>query len=175
MVNFSIWISDCDYHSPPLFDLFISSDACICSTMAFPTLANFDHDVVSVCINFPSNSKGHAPFHWLFVCWEMFHARVFLNLVLLLQLLVHFVSWFSFESGPNYIPVVVLKKCESELSYILAWYVYIIFPKESCFSDCWKVSYRWCLYLWRLGIDIWKNSYHLLVFSLWLVKSLKNL
>ena len=48
-------------HSPALLDLFISSDACICSTMAFPTLGNSDHVVaVSVSIDFPINSKQYA-------------------------------------------------------------------------------------------------------------------
>ena len=31
--------------------------------MTFPPLGNSDHVVVSVSINFPSNSKGDAPFH----------------------------------------------------------------------------------------------------------------
>ena len=45
----------------------------------------------------------------------------------------------SKASGPDCIPVVVLKNCESELSYILAE----LFNKcyiESYFLDCWKVS-----------------------------------
>ena len=45
----------------------------------------------------------------------------------------------SKASGPDCIPMVVLKNCESELSYILAE----LFNKclqESCFPDCWKVS-----------------------------------
>ena len=41
----------------------------------------------------------------------------------------------SNASGPDCIPVVVLKNCEPELSYILAELL-----KESCFPDCWKVS-----------------------------------
>ena len=36
MVNFRTWIPDCDSHDPALLDLFISSDASTCSTMAFP-------------------------------------------------------------------------------------------------------------------------------------------
>ena len=36
MVNFPTRIPDCDSHSPALLDLFISSDASICSSMAFP-------------------------------------------------------------------------------------------------------------------------------------------
>ena len=41
---------------------FFSSDASICSTMAFPPLGNSDHVVVSVSIDFPTNSKQDAPF-----------------------------------------------------------------------------------------------------------------
>ena len=43
MVNFPTRIPDCDSHSPALLDLFISSDASICSTMVFPPLGNSDH------------------------------------------------------------------------------------------------------------------------------------
>ena len=63
MVNFPTQIPDCDSHSPPLLDLFLSSDAIICSTMAFPPLGNSDHVVVSVSIDFPTNSQQDAPFH----------------------------------------------------------------------------------------------------------------
>ena len=45
----------------------------------------------------------------------------------------------SKASGPDCIPVVVLKNCEPELSYILAK-LFNICLKESCFPDCWKVS-----------------------------------
>ena len=54
--------ADCDSHSPALLDLFISSDASICSTMAFPPLQNSYH-VVSVSIDFPSNSQRDAQCH----------------------------------------------------------------------------------------------------------------
>ena len=60
MVNFPTWIPDCDSHIPDLLDLFISSDASICSTMAFPPLENSDHVVVSVSIDFPTNSQWDA-------------------------------------------------------------------------------------------------------------------
>ena len=62
MTNFPTWIPDCGSHSPALLDLFISSDASTCSTMAFPPLGNFDR-VVSVSIDFPSNSPWVVPFH----------------------------------------------------------------------------------------------------------------
>ena len=63
MVNFPTGIPDCDPHSPALLDFFLSSDASICSTMAFPSLGNSDHVVVSVSIDFPSNSQRDAPFY----------------------------------------------------------------------------------------------------------------
>ena len=55
VVNFPTRIPDCDSHSPALLDLFISSDASICSTIASLPLGNSDHAVVSVSIDFPSN------------------------------------------------------------------------------------------------------------------------
>ena len=45
----------------------------------------------------------------------------------------------SKASGPDCIPVMVLKNCEPELSYILAE-LFNMCLKESCFPDCWKVS-----------------------------------
>ena len=63
MVNFPTPILDCDSHSPALLDLFLSSDASICSTMAYPPLGNSDHVVVSVSSDFPTNSQLDAPFH----------------------------------------------------------------------------------------------------------------
>ena len=45
----------------------------------------------------------------------------------------------SKASGPDCIPVVVLKNCEPELSYILSE-LFNKCLKESCFPDCWKVS-----------------------------------
>ena len=63
LVNFPTQTWDCDFHSLVLLDLFLSSDAGICSTMAFPPLGNSDHVVVSVSIDFPSNSQWDTPFH----------------------------------------------------------------------------------------------------------------
>ena len=45
---------------------------------------------------------------------------------------------FSKASGPDCIPVVVLKNCEPEFSYILAE-LFNKYLKESCFPHCWKV------------------------------------
>ena len=63
MVDFPTWIADCDSHSPAFLGLFISSDAGICSTMAFPPLGNSNHVVVSISTDFPSNSQQDAMFH----------------------------------------------------------------------------------------------------------------
>ena len=63
MVNFHTRIPDCDSHNPALLDSFLTSDAIICSTMAFPPLGNSDHVAVSVSIDFPTNSQWDAPFY----------------------------------------------------------------------------------------------------------------
>ena len=95
-------------HSPALLDLFLFFDASICSTMAFPTLGNSDHVVVSVSIDFLINSKQDALFHciaydyscanWDHLCDHLgdIHETVSLNSVLLL-LLVNFVSGYRLE------------------------------------------------------------------------------
>ena len=54
----------------------------------------------------------------------------------------------SIASGPDCIPVVVLKNCDPELSYILAE-LFDMYLKESCFLDCWKVS---------LVVPVFKNA-----------------
>ena len=45
----------------------------------------------------------------------------------------------SKTSSPDCIPVVIIKNCEPELSYIIAE-LFNICLKESCFPDCWKIS-----------------------------------
>ena len=87
---------------------FFSSDASICSAIAFPLLENSDHVCVLVFIDFPSNSQRDAAFHRiaddysradqdsLRDIWEMFDGRISLNPVLLL-LLVNFLSGFRLE------------------------------------------------------------------------------
>ena len=57
-----IFLSQTTLLSPALLDFFLSSDASICSTIAFPPLGNSDH-VVSVSIDFPINSKQDTLFH----------------------------------------------------------------------------------------------------------------
>ena len=61
-LNFPTRIPDCHSNSPALLDFF-SFDASICSLMAFLPLGNSDHVVVSVSIDFQTNSKRDAPFH----------------------------------------------------------------------------------------------------------------
>ena len=79
----------------------------------------------------------------------------------------------SKASGPDCIPVVVLKNCEPELSCILAE-LFNKCRKESCLPDCWKVS-SVVPVLRMLGKGLLLKTTTLLVFFLWLVKSLKNL
>ena len=55
-------------------------------------------------------------------------------------------------SGPDCIPVVVLKKCEPELPYILAE-LFNKCLKESCFPDCWKF-HRWSLRILGKGLQL---------------------
>ena len=78
MVNLPTRIPDCDSHSAALLDLFISSDASICSKMAFSPLGNSDYVVVSVFIDFPSNSQRDVPFHCITYSysradWDILH------------------------------------------------------------------------------------------------------
>ena len=63
MLNFPIRIPDCGSPSPGLLDLFITFDTSICSTMAFSPLRNSNHVVVSVSIDFRSNSQRDTAFH----------------------------------------------------------------------------------------------------------------
>ena len=63
MVNFLTWIPDCDSRSLSLLDLFLSSDSSICFAMGFPPLGNSDHIVISVFIDFLSNSQQDALFY----------------------------------------------------------------------------------------------------------------
>ena len=89
----------------------------------FSKNSNLDDSAISLPV-FPS--RTNLKLHNISVTCEMVK-KVIMNLDL------------SKASGPDCIPVVVLKNCEPELSYILAE----LFNKclrESCFPDCWKVS-----------------------------------
>ena len=50
-----------------------------------------------------------------------------------------FIMKLNLSSGPDCIPVMILKNSEPELSYILAEF-FNKCVKESCFPDCWEVS-----------------------------------
>ena len=63
MLNFPTQIQNCDSHSSTVLNLFLSSDASICSTLVFPPLENSDHVGVSVSLGFPSFSQRVDPFH----------------------------------------------------------------------------------------------------------------
>ena len=63
MINFPTRITDYNSPSPTLLNLNLSSDASICSTMAFLPLGNSDHVVILLSIDFPSNSQRDALFH----------------------------------------------------------------------------------------------------------------
>ena len=77
MLNFPTRILDCDV-TVLLFWIF-SSDARVCSAMAFPPLENSNHVVVSVSINFSVNSKHDALFPQLrqCICWWGWFLRLF--------------------------------------------------------------------------------------------------
>ena len=63
MVNFPTRTQAVIFKVLLFLDFFLSSDASICFTMAFPSLGNSDHVVDSVSIEFPTNSQRDAPFH----------------------------------------------------------------------------------------------------------------
>ena len=76
-------------------------------------------------------------------------------------------------SSPGGIPVLVLKNCEPELSYILAELFNCV-----CRSLAFQIvgsSHRWSLHLSMLEKGLQLNTTALLVLFLWLVKYLKNL
>ena len=79
----------------------------------------------------------------------------------------------SNASGPDCTPVVVLKNCEPELSNILAE----LFNKclRSLAFQIVERFHLWSLYLRILGKSLLLKTTALLVFFLWLVKSLKSL
>ena len=79
----------------------------------------------------------------------------------------------SKASVPDCIPVVVLKNCELDLSYILAE-LFSKCLKESCFPDCWKVSLVVPVFK-KVGKGRQLITTALLVLFLSLVKYLKNL
>ena len=58
MVNFLTWIPDCDSHNPALLDLFISSDASICSAMISPPLGHLVMLLSQFLLTFHQTQNG---------------------------------------------------------------------------------------------------------------------
>ena len=79
----------------------------------------------------------------------------------------------SETSGPDCTPVVILKNCEPEFSFILAE-LFNKYLKESCFTDCWKVSSVVPVFK-NVGQKSTAKNYHPVSLLSVLVKSSKNL
>ena len=124
----------------------------------FSKNSNLDDSAISLPV-FPS--RTNLKLHNIYVTPKMVE-KFIMNLDL------------SKASGPDCIPVVVLKNCELALSYILAE-LFKKCLKKSCFPDCWKVLSVWSLYLKIFWKGLQLKTTALLVFFLWFVKPLKNL
>ena len=146
---------------PPLFNgpevLPSAADKVKLFAQNFPLNSNLDHSGISLPV-FPSTTN--LKLHNIPVTPKMVR-KVVMNLDL------------SKASGPNCIPVVVLKNCEPELSYILAE-LFNKCLKESYFPDCWKVSSVVPVFK-NVGERSTAKTTAQLVFFLWLVRSLKSL
>ena len=108
---------------------FISSDANICSTMAFLPLGKSNH-VVSVSIDFPTSSKWDDLFHCIvfdYSCanwnglWEMCHGRISLNTLLLLVVV-------NFVSGLRLIYIFLIESIRSNLTHLYGFQLSVQLP-----------------------------------------------
>ena len=112
---------------PPLFNrpevLSSTSDKAKLFAKNFSKNSNLDDSSISLPV-FPS--RTNLKLHNISITPKMVK-KVIMNLD------------SSKASASDCIPVVVLKNCEPELSYILA-NLFNICLKESCFPGCWKVS-----------------------------------
>ena len=144
---------------PPLFNglevLSSASDKAKLFAENFSENSNLDDFGISLPV---SPSRTNLRLHNISVTPKMVK-KVLINLDL------------SKTSGPDCIPVVLLKNCEPELSYMLAE-LFNKFLKESCFPDCWKVSFEAPVFK-NAGEGLQLKTTTLLVFFLWLVRSLK--
>ena len=115
------------YAVPPLFNglevLSSASDKAKLFAENFSKNSNLDDSGISLPV-FPT--RTNLKLHNISVTPKMVK-KVIMNLDL------------PKASGPDCIPVVVLKKCETKLCYILAE-LFNKCLKESCFPDCWRVS-----------------------------------
>ena len=110
--------------------------------------SNLDDSVISLPV-FPS--RTNLKLHNISITPKMVK-KVIMNLDL------------SKASGPDCIPVVVLKNCEPEHSYIVDE-LFNKCPKESCFPDSWKLASVF-LYFRMLGKCLQLKTTALLVFFL---------
>ena len=94
-----------------------------CSLKTFLRTPNLDDSSISLPV---FHSGTNLKLHKIYITPKMVK-KVITNLDL------------SKASGPDCIPVVVIKNSEPELSYILSE-LFKIFLKESCFPDCCKIS-----------------------------------
>ena len=134
MVNMPTRIPDCESHSPAVWNLFISSDTCVCSTMGFPPLGNSDHVVVSVSIDFPSNSQPCFIAQLMtilvligmvfVIILEILHGRISLSLLLLL-LLVNFVGRLKLEL----LYISLIENIRSSLTYLHCFQLLVLLPQ----------------------------------------------
>ena len=107
---------------PPLFNSLKVSSSTSDKAKLFAENSNVDNSGISLPV-FPS--RTNLKLHNISVTPKMIK-KVIMNLDL------------SKASGTDCIPVVVLKKCGSERSYIPAELNNCL--KESCFPNCWKIS-----------------------------------
>ena len=190
MVNFPTRIPDCDSHweilivllpqflftfqliansvlnkgksaIPPLFNgpevLSSASDKAKLFAENFSLNSNLDDSGISLPV-FPS--RTNLKLHNISLTPKMVK-KVVMNLDL------------TKASGPDCISVVVLKNCEPELSYILAELFKSVL-RSLVFQIVGRLHLR-SLYLRMLGKGLLLKSTTLLVFFLWLVKSLRSL
>ena len=141
---------------PPLFNrsevLSSASDKAKLFAENFSLNSNIDDSGISLPV-FPS--RTNLKLHNVSVTPKMVR-KVVMNLDL------------SKASGPDCIPVVVLKNCEPELSYILAK-LFNMCLKQPCFQIIRRFHW-WSLYLRMPGKGLLLKTTALLFF-LWLVKS----
>ena len=124
IVNFPTRIPDF-YSSPAILDLFLSSDASICSTKAFPPSRKPDRVVVPVSIDFPCLCGHLGDLRW----------EDIFNLVLLL-LLLSFVSGFRLEL----MYISLIENIRSSLIHLHCFQVLVLPPQlvEITFFVCKK-------------------------------------
>ena len=110
---------------------------------AIPTLSN-GPEVLSSAFDytrlFAKNFSNHSNLDDSGISLPVFCSRTNLNISITPKMIKKVITNLdsSKATGPDCIPVVVLKNCEPDLSYILAE-LFNKRLKESCFPYCWKV------------------------------------